>query len=100
MAGKSRSGWRGRWAAYARKALADDLLAAVIVTMQSTVLHTSMGNKVYAKALAEVGANQLSRAHEMLEEARDIMADLRRRNQVITCSDHMNACHAEMEHVL
>jgi len=57
-------------------------------------------DKVYAKALAEVGANQLSRAHETLEEAREIMADLRRRNQVITYSDHMNAYHAEMEHVL
>jgi hypothetical protein len=57
-------------------------------------------DRVYAKAQAEVGANQLSRAHETLEEAREIMADLRRRNQVVTYSDHMNAYHAEMEQVL
>ena len=57
-------------------------------------------DKVYAKALVEVGANQLARAHNTLEEARDIMADLRRRNQVITYSDHMNAYHTEMEHLL
>ncbi|MEQ1660961.1 MAG: hypothetical protein ABL896_19505, partial [Hylemonella sp.] len=30
----------------------------------------------------------------------DIMAELRRRNGVIVFSDHMNAYHAEMEHVL
>ena len=56
--------------------------------------------KVYVKALGEVEANQLAEAHETLEEVRDVMADLRRRNQVIVFSDHMNAYHAEMEHVL
>lgn len=55
---------------------------------------------VYGKALAEIERNQLTEAHETLEEVRDIMADLRRRNQVIVFSDHMNAYHAEMEHVL
>jgi hypothetical protein len=45
-------------------------------------------------------ANQLAAAHETLEDARDIMAQLRRRNQVIVYSDHMNAYHSEMEHVL
>lgn len=57
-------------------------------------------SKVYAKALAEIERNQLAEAHETLEEVRDIMADLRRRNQVIVFSDHMNAYHAAMEHVL
>jgi hypothetical protein len=56
--------------------------------------------KVYAKAGEQVGANQLSAAHETLEAARDIMAELRHRNQVIVYSDHMNAYHAEMEEVL
>ena len=56
--------------------------------------------KVYAKADEQVGANQLSAAHETLEAARDIMAELRHRNQVIVYSDHMNAYHAEMEEVL
>ncbi len=52
--------------------------------------------KVYVKALAEIERNQLPEAHETLEEVRDVMADLRRRNQVIVYSDHMNAYHAEM----
>ena len=39
-------------------------------------------------------------AHETLEDVREIMADLRRRNQVVVFSDHMNAYHAEMEHFL
>lgn len=56
--------------------------------------------KVYVTALGEIEANQLAEAHETLEEVRDVMADLRRRNQVIVFSDHMNAYHAEMEHVL
>lgn len=57
-------------------------------------------SKVYAKAAEQVLANQLTTAHETLEAARDIMAQLRRRNQVIVYSDHMNAYHSEMEHVL
>ncbi len=56
--------------------------------------------KVYAKATEQVTANQLAAAHATLEDARDIMAQLRRRNQVIIYSDHMNAYHSEMEHVL
>ena len=35
-----------------------------------------------------------------MEAARDIMAELRRRNQIVVFSDHMNAYHAEMERVL
>ena len=57
-------------------------------------------NKVYAKALEQIEQNQLVEAHETLEEVRDIMADMRRRNQVVVFSDHMNAYHAEMEHFL
>jgi replicative DNA helicase len=56
--------------------------------------------KVYAVAVEQVAANQLSAAHETLEAARDILADLRRRNQVVVFSDHMNAYHGEMERVL
>lgn len=55
---------------------------------------------VYAKAATEVAAGRLPDAHETLEAARDLMAELRRRNQVVVFSDHMNAYHAEMEHVL
>ena len=57
-------------------------------------------NKVYAKALEQIAQNQLVEAHETLEEVRDILADMRRRNQVVVFSDHMNAYHAEMEHFL
>lgn len=55
---------------------------------------------VYDKAAAEVGAGQLPAAHDTLEAARDLMAGLRQRNGVVVFSDHMNAYHAEMEHLL
>lgn len=57
-------------------------------------------DKVYVKALEQIERNQLVEAHETLEDVREIMADLRRRNQVVVFSDHMNAYHAEMEHFL
>lgn len=56
--------------------------------------------KVYAKASEEVAANKLTDAHNTLEHAREVMADMRHRNQISVYSDHMNAYHAEMEHVL
>ncbi len=56
--------------------------------------------KVYEQAAGEIGQGKLPQAHETLEQARDIMAELRRRNGVIVFSDHMNAYHAEMEHML
>lgn len=56
--------------------------------------------RVYEQAAGEVGQGKLAQAHETLEQARDIMAELRRRNGVVVFSDHMNAYHAEMEHVL
>lgn len=56
--------------------------------------------KVYEQAAGEIGQGKLVQAHETLEQARDIMAELRRRNGVIVYSDHMNAYHAEMEHLL
>ena len=55
---------------------------------------------VYAKAARQIQANQLADAHETLEAARDLLADLRARNGVVVFSDHMNAYHAEMEHLL
>lgn len=56
--------------------------------------------RVYERADAQVQASQLAEAHETLEAARDLMAELRRRNGVVVYSDHMNAYHAEMEHAL
>ena len=55
---------------------------------------------VYEKAEGEIRTGQLSQAHETLEAARDLMAELRRRNGVISFSDHMNAYHAQMELLL
>ncbi|WP_088280782.1 hypothetical protein [Ideonella sp. A 288] len=57
-------------------------------------------SKVYEQAAAEVGDGQLPAAHATLEAVREQLADLRRRNQVVVFSDHMNAFHAEMEHLL
>lgn len=57
-------------------------------------------SQVYAKAQQQIGRQQLAEAHETLEAARDLMAQLRQRNNVVIFSDHMNAYHAEMEHVL
>lgn len=56
--------------------------------------------QVYAKAVAEIDQNQLSTAHNTLEQAREVMADMRRRNQIIVYSDHMNAYHTQMEGVM
>ena len=53
--------------------------------------------KVYDQALKEVNAGQLSTAHNTLERVRDIMADMRQRNNVVVFSDHMNAYHSQME---
>lgn len=53
--------------------------------------------KVYTKAMAEINANQLADAHNTLEHARDVMADIRQRNNVVVFSDHMNEYHSQME---
>ena len=55
---------------------------------------------VYEQASVEIRAKKLTEAHETLENARDLMAEIRRRNNVIVYSDHMNAYHAEMEQML
>ena len=54
----------------------------------------------YQTATQQVAAGHLPEAHETLEGVRDQLAQLRQRNQVIVFSDHMNAYHAEMEHLL
>lgn len=57
-------------------------------------------SKVYEQALQEVGAGQLGTAHNTLERVRDVMADMRQRNNVVVFSDHMNAYHAQMEIIM
>lgn len=68
----------------------DDLLARTLSGVDA----------LYAKALQEVAAGQLPEAHETLEGVRDLLSELRRQNQVVVYSDHMNAYHAQMEHLL
>ncbi|NWG74344.1 MAG: hypothetical protein HXY24_07020 [Rubrivivax sp.] len=55
---------------------------------------------VYREADRLVRAGRLTEAHEELEKVRGLLADLRQRNGVVVFSDHMNAYHAEMEHVI
>jgi exonuclease VII small subunit len=55
---------------------------------------------VYARAADELRDEKPAQAHETLEAVRDLLAALRRRNDVIVFSDHMNAYHARMEQVL
>lgn len=55
---------------------------------------------VYARASEQIASGQLGAAHEALEQVRDILSDLRRRNNVVIFSDQMNAYHAEMERIL
>jgi len=57
-------------------------------------------SKVYDQALGEVKAGQLSAAHTTLEQVREVMADMRQRNNVVVFSDHMNAYHSQMEVIM
>lgn len=56
--------------------------------------------QVYDRAAAQIAQSKLADAHATLEEAREVMAELRHRNDVVVYSDHMNAYHAQMEHLL
>lgn len=69
---------------------------------RDSVFATSMAqvNGIYEKAEREARASNFAQAHETLEQVREIIAELRRRNQVTSFSDQMNAYHAEMEHML
>lgn len=57
-------------------------------------------SKVYEQALRDVSAGQLSTAHNTLEQVREVMADMRQRNNVVVFSDHMNAYHSQMEVIM
>lgn len=56
-------------------------------------------DQVLAQADAQIKAGNLAQGHETLEDVRDLLGELRRRNGVVVFSDHMNAYHQEMEHV-
>ena len=55
---------------------------------------------VYVHAVRQVAGGGLAEAHDTLEAIRDLLADLRRRNNIVVFSDAMNAYHAQMELVL
>lgn len=55
---------------------------------------------VYALAATEVREGRLAQAHETLEQVRDLIGELRRRNGIVAYSDHVNAYHAQMEAIL
>ena len=55
---------------------------------------------VYAEADRLTRARELAKAHEVLEQVRDLLSDLRQRNGVVVYSDAMNEFHAEMEHAV
>jgi len=55
---------------------------------------------ILGKAAGEAREGRLAEAHETLEAVREQLAELRRRNDVVIYSDHVDAYHAEMEHLL
>lgn len=57
-------------------------------------------DEVLAKGEAQIKARELAKGHQTIEEVRDVLGDLRRRNGVVVFSDHMNAYHEEMEHLV
>ena len=56
--------------------------------------------QVYVKAAEEIEKNQLIEAHETLERARQVMAEMRHRNNVIVYSDHAMAYLAQRDLIL
>lgn len=91
---KTSQAWQGLMAQYAKAPPAPYNLDNSFAKTLSDV------SDVYAKASSEIQEKKLVEAHETLEKARDLMAEMRRRNGVIVFSDHMNAYHSEMEHML
>ena len=57
-------------------------------------------SQVYVQAADEIDKNQLAEAHETLERARRVMAEMRHRNNVVVYSDHAMAYLAQRDWVL
>ncbi len=90
----ARSSWKSLSERFGRRAPApydrDTQLAGTLTAVAA----------VYERAESQIRDRKLPEAHETLEEARDLMAELRRRNGVVVFSDHMNAYHEHMEHAI
>jgi hypothetical protein len=57
-------------------------------------------DEVLAKGESQIRARELAKGHQTIEEVRDLLGALRRRNGVVVYSDHMNSYHEEMEHLV
>ena len=55
---------------------------------------------IFIKAQNELAAGQAGAAHTALKEVRSVIADLRRRNNVVVYADQIHAYHLQMETVL
>lgn len=106
---KTNAGQAGESAEALKQAQAAWAQVAQVVKSQPTVPYANDAlmaktltgvDGYYATAVQQVAAGKLPDAHETLEAVRDLLSELRRQNQVIVYSDHMNAYHAEMEHLL
>jgi hypothetical protein len=106
---KTNAGQAGESAEALRQAQAAWTQVAQVVKSQPTVPYANdalMARTLtgvegfYASAAQQVAAGKLSEAHATLESVRDLLSELRRQNQVVVYSDHMNAYHAQMEHLL
>lgn len=106
---KTNAGQAGESAEALKQAQAAWAQVAQIVKSQPTVPYANDAltaktlagvDGYYAAASQQVAAGKLSDAHATLEGVRDLLSEWRRQNQVIVYSDHMNAYHAQMEHLL
>lgn len=106
---KTNAGQAGESAEALKQAQAAWVQVAQLVKSQPTVPYANDAlmaktltgvDGYYATASQQVAAGKLSDAHATLEGVRDLLSELRRQNQVIVYSDHMNAYHAQMEHLL
>ncbi|MBP9907581.1 MAG: hypothetical protein KBF66_18705 [Rhodoferax sp.] len=55
---------------------------------------------IFSKAQSELAAGQAGAAHTALKEVRSVIADLRRRSNVVVYADQIHAYHLQMETVL
>ncbi|MCC2099332.1 MAG: hypothetical protein KDJ29_20750 [Hyphomicrobiales bacterium] len=88
------SGWQGlakKWASNPPPQYAED--ASFSKDMQTI-------SAIAAKALSEAKDGKLKISHVALERVREIVAGLRRRNGIVSYSDHVDAYHTQMEHML
>ena len=56
--------------------------------------------QIVQQGINEIKEGEVPQAHEILESIRDNLSEMRRRNNVITFSDHVNNYHEQMEHLL